>query len=100
MNRKTIREKVWVSSVLLEEIDSLILENIESSSNRKVLHDIHQEVAVARARFTLTSEKHQRHARALGKNPDEVPLSLSVEERLAIIELSPSKKLGTFLVRI
>lgn len=100
-NNHQIREKIWLSEETVKEIDHLVRNALATQQEHLILKNIHNEIAVAHARFTASSHAYTRHAKALGKNNDEFPIALSIEERVCLISLPGiSQKTMTALGKI
>lgn len=82
------RRKIWVNNKDLENATKVINNLIEVNPNNPTLQGLHDEIAVARVRFKEGVYKSTKILSALGKNKNDVPLNLSVEE-ISLLATSP-----------
>lgn len=81
-----LRKKIWVSERDFKSIISTVNSLMEKSHGNAVITAIHDEVAVAKSRFTEGTYRSSAIVQALGRDRNDVPLNLSVEEVATLLE--------------
>lgn len=87
-NKSHQRRKVWVSEAQLKTIAAAVANKLDHNRSDQTLRGLHDEIAVAKDRYEASTAHPRALSHALGRQANDVPLSLSIEE-VAILITSP-----------
>lgn len=74
------RKKIWVTEQDFKSLVKTVNEIMEKHPGDHVITGLHDEIAVAKTRFKEGTYRSRSVSQALGREIDDVPLNLSVQE--------------------